>query len=444
MDISLLYGRRELVPKIIKNDNLPKELQILPTMLVTKHKIRCLRCNSLLDPKLNGLPENNFYCSKCITLGRVSTLDQFYHVSEPNQFPIAKSPLTWNGQLSSLQRQAADEVRISMAKHERRLLWAVTGAGKTEMTFPTINQALLNNERVCIASPRVDVCIELFPRLQKAFAKTDMILLHGRQKEPYRYTQLVVCTTHQLLRFYHAFDLLIVDEVDSFPYASNPRLLFATEQAKKKNGGLLLMTATPGKLLLKEVKAHQLAVSYLPLRYHRHLLPEIHIHKINKKWRSQINKNIIPSSLKTWINKHLENRKRFLLFVPHIKDLPVLKKALLKHFKSAFETLYAEDDQRLTKVQKMRDHEYQFLVTTTILERGVTFPEIDVCVLGAEEEIFSTSALVQIAGRVGRSQDCPTGDVSFFIVENAKNVQGAIKQIKYLNHLGKKLQKCNA
>ncbi len=63
----------------------------------------------------------------------------------------------------------------------------------------------------------------------------------------------------------------------------------------------------------------------------------------------------------------------------------------------------------------MRNEELDFLITTTILERGVTFPGIDVIVLKADDEIFSAAALVQIAGRVGRNSDRPTAG-SYFIV----------------------------
>ena len=47
------------------------------------------------------------------------------------------------------------------------------------------------------------------------------------------------------------------------------------------------------------------------------------------------------------------------------------------------------------------------LLTTTILERGVTFPNIDVAVIGAEDAIFTESALVQIPGRAGEKQGSP-------------------------------------
>lgn len=426
MDLSLLYGRRELVP-IVDDHHIPEIVQRLPTMEVGR-TVRCRRCNSRYDRAVVRLPNNQFYCPTCINLGRVSTLDQFYHVY---QFTPPNDPLSWRGELSLLQKRIAEEVRISMGKHEERLLWAVTGAGKTEMIFPTIAQAIKNRERVCLASPRVDVCLELFPRLQRAFKEVSTVLLHGRQDEPYRYCQLTVCTTHQLLRFYRAFDLLIIDEVDSFPYAVNSRLLFATEQAKKTDGGLLMMTATPGNELLKRIRRHRLAVSYLPLRYHGHLLPTINTVRISEHWRERLMRNQLPLSVQTWVQNHLDRQKRFLMFVPHVADLPVIQKTLQANCSEhKFVTVHATDPDRLDKVQMMRKNELDFLVTTTILERGVTFPKIDVCVLGADEDIFSSSALVQIAGRVGRSVDCPSGEVTFFIKQNARNVQSEPRPVK--------------
>ena len=129
------------------------------------------------------------------------------------------------------------------------------------------------------------------------------------------------------------------------------------------------------------------------------------------------------------------------MFVPHVADLTPVAYALKKIIpKTAFTTVYAADDERVAKVQRMREGQYQFLITTTILERGVTFPAIDVCVIGADDEVFSSSALVQIAGRVGRSADCPDGQVIFFIGSNTMVVNSAVRQIKYLNRLGRKLQ----
>ncbi len=155
------------------------------------------------------------------------------------------APLTWTGQLTPLQAGCSSQIRQYFKSREDHLMWSVTGAGKTEMLFEGIAWAIANGLRVAIASPRVDVCLELAPRLKQAFSTTDQVVLYGDMPDDYRYCQLTICTTHQLLRFYHAFDVLVIDEVDAFPYAADPGLHFAVQQAKKTAGAALYLTATP-------------------------------------------------------------------------------------------------------------------------------------------------------------------------------------------------------
>ena len=107
--------------------------------------------------------------------------------------------------------------------------------------------------------------------------------------------------------------------------------------------------------------------------------------------------------------------------------------------KAKGDSVFSADPKRINKVQEMRDHKLNYLVTTTILERGVTFPSLNVMVLGADEKTFSTTALVQIAGRAGRSQKRPNGDVIFVCTDQVKNVRKAVKQIRELNKKGKRL-----
>ncbi len=436
MDLENYYGRRVLVSRYeVKQSG----IQELPTIRIDAGNIRCYRCNHVTAKSLGALPQGEFYCPHCINLGRVSTLNKFYHVPEPNQFTVIEPVLTWKGKLSPLQQQASEKISQGMAAHVQQLLWAVTGAGKTEMMFAGIAAAIKRGERIGIASPRVDVCLELFPRLKAAFANCDIALLHGRQELPYHYAQLTICTTHQLLRFYHAFDNLIIDEVDAFPYAANASLLYATKQAIKENGGCLYLTATPGDALLREIKSKRLVVNYLPLRYHGHLLPQIKV-RLAFGWRRRLERQKLPPQVIQQLQETLREGHRFLLFVPHIADLALVEAALRHSFTTfRFATVHASNPERLEKVQKMRDGDYDFLVTTSILERGVTFPEIDVYVLGADDPVFSSSALVQIAGRAGRAQSRPTGRVVFWINCNCRQVNQAISQVKYLNRKGQRL-----
>ncbi|EUJ32500.1 helicase [Listeria cornellensis FSL F6-0969] len=101
-------------------------------------------------------------------------------------------------------------------------------------------------------------------------------------------------------------------------------------------------------------------------------------------------------------------------------------------------TVHSSDPERKEKVQQMRDGTIRLLLTTTILERGVTFTNVQVGVFGSEGRIFTESALVQISGRAGRKFDYPKGDVLFFHNGVSKNMALAISQIKMMNQLGKR------
>jgi competence protein ComFA len=104
---------------------------------------------------------------------------------------------------------------------------------------------------------------------------------------------------------------------------------------------------------------------------------------------------------------------------------------LSSHFQIS--SVYAEDPERKKKVEQFRRGELFMLITTTILERGVTVPNIDVAVLGSEHPVFTESALVQIAGRVGRSADYPSGDVCFFHYGKTKAMLDSVHHISEMN-----------
>ena len=438
MQAQELYGR-QLALSASEAHDLPAGCQALSAMRVVATSVHCQRCDSQLDYQRAQLPNQQYYCYQCLNLGRISTLVKLYHMPEPNAF--ATVPVcTWQGTLTAQQAACAERIRQNFEARKRHLLWAVTGAGKTEMLFPGIAWALAQRWRIAIASPRVDVCLELAPRLQAAFADANITLLHGRDPEPYQYTQLTICTTHQLLRFRQAFDVLIIDEVDAFPFAANPRLAFAVTQATKTDGAVLYLTATPSQALLRQARHGTLAMSYLPLRFHQHLLPSIQV-RLQPNWVRLLQRGKLPGCLRQRLQQYERCHQRFLLFVPRIKQLGPVHELLRRYFpKMVGATVYSADPERLTKVQQMRNRQVQYLITTTILERGVTFPGIDVIVLGADDDVFSTAALVQIAGRVGRSKERPTGLVWFICQSHGRRVKQAQRQIRMVNRKGRRLR----
>lgn len=440
-DRTVLYGRELVLRDALAQftDDVIDECAKKPGFVSIKGVLRCNRCQTVLSlkqpyPCICG--KRCFYCRECIQLGKVRACDELVTMTEPNQFsPVQKPCLKWNGTLSQQQKEASIEINASLAANEERIIWAVTGAGKTEMLFYGIGQALDQGKRVCIASPRIDVCLELAPRLQRVFPGISSILLYGGSEEAYRYTQLVITTTHQLLRFNEAFDVLVIDEIDAFPFYLNTALYYAAEKARKRVSSVIYLTATPDKETQKKIKRGDIKASILPARYHKHPLP---VPRAVYSKTTLTDGSIGKSTVFNHICRLIDLKKPFLVFIPTIslmEEVAPLFKTIFKE--SQFEWVHSKDTDRKEKVMKMRRKELDFLLTTTILERGVTFENIDVIVLKADHEVYTEAALVQIAGRAGRSVAYPDGEVTFYHQGWTRTIKRAISQIKYMNKLGK-------
>jgi len=347
-------------------------------------------------------------------------------------FHVPEKPiLQWNGVLSIPQQNASTQLVQAISGKSSILVHAVCGAGKTEILFAAVESALAQGGCVCLATPRRDVVQELAPRFQRAFPTTIIEALYGGSELRDDRAQLTIATTHQLYRFCEAFDVMIIDEVDAFPYTMDTSLQKASQHAKKKESTLIYLTATPTKSLLKLVKKGELNVITIPARYHGYPLPEPVTAWIGN-WKKSIERKKLTYSFQKWLEVRIQSGKQVLVFLPEIETMHKLEE-VLSSFTNSIASVHANDPDRSAKVDKMRSGETKILLTTTILERGVTFSNIDVAVLGAEETIFTESALVQIAGRAGRNQHFPTGNVTFFHYGHTEAIIQAQQHIRKMN-----------
>lgn len=344
-------------------------------------------------------------------MGRVSSCTELIiWEGEQPTYPL-NHELAWTGILTQRQQKASEELAESTSKQRPHLVHAVCGAGKTEILFQSIHKLLTEGKRVCIAAPRVDVILELEPRLRAAFPTTTIEALYGGaqlQKGP---SQLILATTHQLYRFRHAFDTIFVDEADAFPYTADETLRRAVKKAAKPDAPIHSVTATPSEKLIKEIKriGH---VSTINRRYHGHPLP---VPRYDSLWNytKQIKKGKLPEKLIKWTEQRLANSEPFLIFF-HTIALMEEAEPFFKKLNPTIYAVHASHENRKERVQALRDKDIPGLLTTTILERGITIPNVQVAVVGAEQRIFNKGALIQIGGRVGRSSDNPNGDFVLF------------------------------
>lgn len=387
------------------------------------YTFQCAKCN-----------KKCVYCRHCISMGRIASCTTLLTWSAQMPKFSNKHPLHWHGSFTASQQRAAYEIVDSVKQKRSHLLHAVCGSGKTEILFQAVHYALTQRLRVCVATPRTDVVLELLPRFQQVFPHTIIHALYGNAPKQSGHAQLVIATTHQLYRFQDAFDVMIVDEADAFPYTFDETLQHAVIKAKKQETPIIFVTATPSKKLLSRMKKEQWGYSFIPRRYHGFPLP---VPRIQPLWnyKKQIEKHKIPHPLQTWTLHQLDNKQPFLIFFPTIE---LMEKAisLFQQLHPHILSVHSEDNLRKEKVLQLRNEEIPGLLTTTILERGITIKNVQVAVVGAESEIFNESALIQISGRVGRNMHHPTGDIVFFHHGLTNEINAAIAEICRLNKEG--------
>ena len=375
---------------------------------------KCPVCGNS-DPHSIGILNGKPYCRKCISFR-----------GEEAKYAISlskKAPIRLEYELSEEQSILSSKLVDNYEKGIDSLVFAVCGSGKTEICLNLISHCIQNGLKVGFAVPRRSVCYELKCRFQKIFDKNKVIAVFGGCHNTLE-GDIVCLTTHQLFRYKDYFDLLIMDEIDAFPLKGNDVLQEFFNKAVK--GHFVLLTATPSKELINEFKKPGKDMMRLVVRFHHHPLPvpelitgdEIYLHyKLIKEMK-----------------RFVKDNKQVFIFVPTIDGSKKLS-LLLKPFFKRGTYVNSKRDGNNQIIDDLRSGKYQYLVTTAVLERGVTIKNLQVIVFHADNNIYDTASLIQIAGRAGRRKEAPEGEVIFFAERNNEQIQGAIDEINSCNKI---------
>jgi competence protein ComFA len=338
--------------------------------------------------------------------------------------------------LSLAQEEASRFVCRCRSLRQSGFLHAVCGAGKTEILYAALLEGLREGWRIAIAIPRKDIVAELAIRFRTVFPLTVVKALYEGSKDD-QGAHLVISTLHQLIRYYQEFDWIVLDEADAFPYRDDPLLHRLLRKSLKPDGALFLMSATLNREMENAIRRGEFRLFTLSARFHGHPLDiprMIQVPDLNHDLRLG---RSLPSPLLSWLCQKNNSGCRVLLFVPSV-EYGITLGALLG--KSGFPSgvVSSQTPKSARVVERFRAGEWDFLVTTTLLERGVTFSGIDVAVLSADHPVFDADTLIQIAGRVGRDPKRPHGEVVFFSEEKTRAMVGAVRTIRSMNGISRK------
>lgn len=373
---------------------------------------RCPNCGNT-DPRYIGYKNGKPFCLACISF-RGKDADKTY-------VPRKDICLTLNYSLSKKQEEISSQVLSSVKEKKNVLIHAVTGAGKTELVYKAMEYVLKSGGHVGFATPRKDVVIDLKPRIEEAFPKAHVISVYGSHNATLE-ADIIVLTTHQLYRYGSFFDLLILDEIDAFPYRGNNTLISFFKKSVK--GVYILLSATPSEKDISSIKKDNGIVLSLSERYHGGKLPVPEI-IVGSKFKC------ILSCIK-FLKEFTCERKPVFIFAPTIEIGRKLYR-LLSLFVLRGSFVSSKEANRRIDIERFKAGELDYLVTTSILERGVTVKNLQVIVYSADHELYDKASLIQIAGRAGRKKDAKFGKVIFLCEGNVDEATKARDEINETN-----------
>ena len=323
--------------------------------------------------------------------------------------------------LSKDQKKLSEKLVANYKNKIDTLVNAVCGAGKTELIYAVMAYCLSLGKTVAFAVPRRDVVIELSQRIHMVFPNNSIVSVYGGHTEKL-VADIVVLTTHQLYRYERFFDLIILDEIDAFPFKNNELLRSMFFRAIR--GGIIMMSATPSKDVLEYFNQNNRAILELNTRFHKHPLPvPIVIKRIG-----YLKIPYVVFQLKQFIKEG----KKVFVFAPTISRCMFVFN-LLKIFVKNGTFIHSKCKDRSQKISKFKQGGYDYMVTTAVLERGVTFKDLQVIIYDADNELYDSQTLIQISGRVGRKIDAPEGKVLFLVNKRTVEIDEAISTIKNKN-----------
>jgi len=389
-----------------------------------------------------------YFCEGCLMLGESKPCEALYAAparSRVEENYVRNIRLNLDVTFSLSQYEAFEALARFVRKDSvsEALVWAASGASRNEVSYGAIREVLKRGGRVLFGVPRKEIMDEMLYRLNQAFPGVSVAGAYGKIARLQKNPDIVLASTYHALKYYKSFDLVILDEAESFPYRASEMLVNALRRAKKSEGKFIYVTSTPAPALYARAQRGEVKVILIPLRYHGVPLPVPRV-VVEKDIQGE---RKIPASLFSLVRETLEEDQAQLLVV--VPD-PATADRVGGYLRERFQQIsYSKPDQILMatgyhdperdkKVNAWVRGDFRILVTTNLTRRGDKAPHTNVIVLYADNEAFDEGGLIQLAGRVGWSDSYPTGKVWFVTSRVNRAIEGAVRKIKLLNEEAEK------
>ena len=341
--------------------------------------------------------------------------------------------------LTNDQKRTLEEINLDLSSTNKmfRLLQGDVGSGKTIVSLLAAFNTVNSGFQVAVMAPTEILARQHFNFAKKIFSnQMNVELISGKSDYKTKKEILkklannqidIIFGTHAIFQkkvFFKNLGLIIIDEQHKFGVNQRKRL----SDKGGNNCDVLLMTATPiprtltmtlyGDMDLSIIK--EKPKSRKPVKTYSKL--ESKIEDIIKF----IKKEIKLGNQIFWVCPLIEESKK-LDHSSAVKKFEYLKKI----FPNQVSLLHGKTDLEDKEIilDKFLKKEFQILVSTTIIEVGIDFPNANVIIIENANK-FGLSQLHQLRGRVGRGNKDSNCILMFKsnLSENAKKRINILKQ----------------
>ena len=343
--------------------------------------------------------------------------------------------------LTNGQKEIIKEIEINLMSSQRmfRILQGDVGSGKTIISIMAALDTIEAGYQCGLMAPTAILAEQHFILFKKLIKKTDLqisfSLLTGKTDLKDRKKILddlkngkinFLIGTHALFQKtinFNKLGLVIIDEQHKF--GVQQRINFA-----KKGGSdcdVLLMSATPIPRTMMMSVYGDMDTSRLmekPFQRKKTITLSKPENKINDLWPF-INKKIIEKEQIFWVCPLIENSNKL-----DFSSTARLFELLSKKYNEKVGIIHGalDQDQKEKVLNKFLNNKISILVSTTVIEVGVDFPNATVIIIENANK-FGLAQLHQLRGRVGRGEK-PGTCILLFKNQLSQNAKKRIKILK--------------
>lgn len=231
--------------------------------------------------------------------------------------------------LSDDQQAVADRLKAAVEQggYNASLLDGVTGAGKTEVYFEAVAEALRRGQQVLILLPEIALSNAFLDRFKSRFGCAPALwhsaLPPGQRKATWRgvaegQTRVIVGARSALFLPYNDLGLIIIDEEHDPAFKQEEGIIYnardmAVVRAHLGKIPVVLVSATPSLETVHNAWSGRYDHLHLPDRFGGARLPDIHL--IDLREDKPERQHFISPTLKNAIAETVQNGEQVLLFL---------------------------------------------------------------------------------------------------------------------------------